>query len=38
MCENSEMVIKGFKSAVIAEAVNDAGKIVEKVENPFGEL
>jgi len=38
MCENSEMIINGFESAGIAEAVNEARKIMEKVENPFREL
>ena len=30
-----ELILKGFKEAVIYEAINDAQEVFERVENPF---
>ena len=30
-----ELILKGFKEAVIYEAINDTQEIFERVENPF---
>ena len=37
LSENKEMIINGFDSAGISEAVKTASTILEKVENPFRE-
>ena len=35
LCEEPEMIINGFDSAGVTEAVNDAQVVLEHIENPF---
>ena len=36
--DDKEMVINGFRSSEITEAIEDAKDMLEKVENPFKEV